>query len=144
MRPVRATLAATCPPDDLFRWVEDLTRYPSWLDLVRSADPIDPDTWSVVLAAQLGPVRRSKRLTMVRTGLVPEGPSRHARFERREPDGKDHAAWELDAEVVPTPAGSELIMELRYDGRWWGPVVEVVLREQIESARPRLAALVAG
>lgn len=145
MRPVRATLAATCPPGDLFRWVDDLSRYPQWLDLVQRADPVGEGTWSVVLTAQLGPVRRSKRLTMVRVDEEARpGAVQHARFERREGDGRDHAAWELDAEVVATAEGSELVMELRYDGRWWGPVMERVLRDQIESARPRLSALAAG
>jgi hypothetical protein len=33
-------------------------------------------------------------------------------------------------------------MDLSYDGRLWGPLVERVLQDQIEAARPKLVALV--
>jgi hypothetical protein len=141
MKPVHATMSAPCPPQELFGWVDDLARYPAWLDLVQRAEPVAPQGWSVVLTARLGPLRRSKQLTMVRT--VHE-PHHRVRFERREPDGRQHAAWVLDAEVTGTAGGSQLVMTMRYDGQWWGPLVERVLAEQIDSARPRLAALVAG
>ncbi|MGE0729997.1 MAG: SRPBCC family protein [Acidimicrobiia bacterium] len=163
MKPVTASLRAPCEPGELFRWVDDLSHYPRWLDLVRRAEPLavgegaGEPTWTVVLAAQIGPLRRSKQLTMVRT-VLEEG--RRARFERREPDGRDHAAWVLQAEVralTPdeaaglsgvsagaVPARSELTMTMHYDGQWWAPLVERVLVEQIDRARPRLLALVGG
>lgn len=141
MKPVSAILEAPCPPDVLFGWVDDLCRYPSWLELVQRAELLGDASWRVVLAAQLGPFRRSKQLTMVRT--VHE-PGRRARFERREPDGKQHAAWVLQADVSPSAEGCRLEMTMSYDGQWWGPLVERVLTEQIESARPRLMALVAA
>ncbi len=141
MNPVHAALVAPCPPEALFSWVDDLARYPRWLDLVQRAEPLDDGAWQIVLAAQLSPLRRSKQLTMVRT--VHEEP-RLARFERREPDGKEHAAWVLEAAVSPHTDGSELVMTMRYDGQWWAPLVERVLREQIETARPRLVALVSA
>ena len=141
MRPVRVTFEAPCPPATLFGIVGDLGSYPRWLDLVRSVEPRDDGTWSVVLAAQLGPLRRSKLLTMARTDHEPD---RRVRFERREPDGRDHAAWVLEAEVRATSSGSELTMTLSYDGQWFGPLIERVLTDQINSARPRLLALVTG
>ncbi len=151
MKPVQATLQAPCSVAELFGWVSDLGRYPAWLELVRRAEPrtapagtaldrIAP-AWSVVLAASVGPLRRSKKLTMIRTQLEAD---RYARFERSEPDGKLHAAWVLDAEVRATSGASELVMTMSYDGSWWGPLMERVLAEQIEAARPRLIALVAG
>ena len=36
---VTAELDADCPPEVLFEWVEDLGRYPSWLDIVPRAEP---------------------------------------------------------------------------------------------------------
>ncbi|MFN0029447.1 MAG: hypothetical protein ACKV2O_20015 [Acidimicrobiales bacterium] len=162
MRPVHANLVATCTPTDLFRWVEDLDWYPRWLDLVHQATPLPPEPggfsseaedrrWAVVLSAAVGPLRRSKRLTMARTihqpataptaPTAPTDPTARVRFERREPDGKAHAAWVLDAEVKPHPEGAELVMTLSYDGRWWGPLIEGLLAEQINRARPKLAAL---
>lgn len=151
MKPVHASLRAPCGADALFRWVDDLGRYPQWLELVRRADPVAAGTWTVVLAAQLGPLRRSKQLTMVRTEL---DAGRRARFERREADGKDHAAWVLEARVRPLDAGedgagpdgvgSELTMTMRYDGQWWAPLIERVLADEIARARPRLLALAAG
>ena len=71
-------------------------------------------------------------------------PDRLVRFERREPDGRDHAAWVLEATVGATASGSDLTMTLRYDGQLFGPLVERVLTEQIASARPRLLGLVSG
>ena len=156
MKPVQATLQAPCSVAELFGWVSDLSRYPAWLELVRRAEPHTAPAgtalagtalngtapaWSVVLAASVGPLRRSKKLTMVRTQLEAD---RHARFERSEPDGKLHAAWVLDAEVRATHGASELVMTMSYDGSWWGPLIERVLAEQIEAARPRLIALVSA
>jgi hypothetical protein len=183
---LQAVLDAPCGPETLFPWVADLSRYPSWLDLITSVTVLGPspsaaaptatgtrpagqgaapsedlvaDAWSVVLSARIGPFRRSKRLRMVRT--VYEPPLR-ARFERAEDDGRDHAAWSLDARVEPgdppldrpdhgrdgqardrgVEGVSRLRMDLSYDGRLWGPLVERVLEEHIEASRPRLVALV--
>lgn len=139
MTALTADLEAPCPPAALFGWVDDLARYPVWLDLVREARPLGADRWEVTLTASLGPLRRSKRLRMTRTELEP---GTRARFERREDDGREHASWVLEARVEDHPAGSRLTMDLRYDGRFWGPVLERVLRDEINRARPRLAALV--
>ena len=138
MTPITAEVEAACPPEQLFAWVDDLSCYPRWLELVRRAERIAPETWSVVLSARLGPFRRSKQLTMVRTERVA---ARSVRFERREPDGRQHAAWVLDVLLDANDGGSRLAMTMSYGGRWWGPIVERVLGEEIASARPRLVAL---
>lgn len=123
-------------------WVDDLDRYPRWLTIVTRAAPLgDVDgrpAWSVDLTGRLGPLARSKRLRMVRT--------RHDEtttvFERVEADGRHHAPWVLTAEVTATAAGSHLTMRLHYGGALWGPVLERVLRDEIEGATPRLLRLV--
>jgi hypothetical protein len=149
---VTAELAAPCDPGELFAWVEDLGRYPEWLDIVPRAVPVEPHpddpgpAWSVDLRGQLGPFARSKRLRMVRT--VHERPGR-ARFERVEHDGREHSPWVLTAEVRHGGAGdgggeSVLTMHLHYGGFLGGPLVEKLLAEEIERSRPRLYALVTG
>lgn len=130
----------------LFTWVEDLTRYPEWLGLVSRARPVeahDDDegpAWSVDLRARLGPLARAKRLRMART--VHDAPNR-VTFERREQDGRQHSPWILRAEVTESEVGSRLVMHLHYGGGLFGPVLEKLLRDEIDRSRPRLAALVA-
>ena len=103
---VTAELDADCPPEVLFEWVEDLGRYPSWLDIVPRAEPVrrtgEQPAWSVDLRGRLGPLARSKRLRMVRT--VHQPPST-AVFERLELDGRSHAPWVLRAEVAALGPG---------------------------------------
>jgi hypothetical protein len=140
-----AEMSAPCPPEELFTWVDDLGRYPSWLDFIERAEP-EPASggqaaWTVDLRGRLGPLARSKRLRMVRTDL--QAPT-CAMFERREVDGRRHSYWRLRAEVSPGPGGSVLLMNLRYDGSLWGPVVEHLLAEEIERGRERLLALVSA
>lgn len=141
-----ASVVAPCAPTDLFAWVDDLARYPEWLEIVARADPLpggeepeDRPAWAVDLRGRLGPLARTKRLRMVR--------SRHrapdaVRFERSELDGRDHSPWVLEAEVHEHPEGSELRMHLHYGGGLFGPVLEHVLRDEIEQSRQRLVALV--
>jgi hypothetical protein len=142
---ITATLDAPCPPEALHPWVDDLGRYPEWLDIVPRAVPVaaHPDdagpAWSVDLRGRLGPFARAKRLRMVRTAS--EAPH-HARFERAEHDGREHSAWVLDAEVEATDDGSRLTMRLHYGGRLWMPVLDRLLSEEIERSRPRLRRLV--
>lgn len=156
---VVAELVAPCPPAELYHWVEDLDRYPQWLEIVTRSVRLDDDTWEIDLRGRLGPLARSKRLQMVRT--VHDGAS--VRFERSEQDDRDHSPWVLD--VTVTPAGhrakaddstqaddgqgdgsrnvcSELRMHLHYGGRLFGPVLERLLRDEIERSRERLLALV--
>lgn len=136
---------APCPPEALFAWVDDLARYPRWLDLVPKADPApasdaDPGpAWLVDLRARIGPLARSKRLRMVRT--VHQTPTL-ARFERLEHDGRDHSAWVLQASVQAVGGGSSrLTMHLHYGGGMFGPVLERKLHDEVARCRPRLLAL---
>ncbi len=134
-------MEAPCPAAALFPWVDDLTRYPHWLDIVPRAEPVAAHgddvgpAWSVDLRGRLGPFARAKRLRMVRTV---HDPDRHARFERVEHDGRQHSSWVLDAEVAETPDGSRLTMRLHYGGRLWMPALDRMLADEIERSRPRL------
>ncbi|CAN5465841.1 hypothetical protein BH10ACT1_BH10ACT1_14630 [soil metagenome] len=136
---VDATLVAPCSPAELFAWVDDLERYPQWLEIVTKVAPLDGDAWAVDLRGRLGPLARSKRLRMVRGAAA--GPT-SVRFERAELDGRTHSPWVLAADVTPHADGSELHMGLHYGGGLFGPVLERVLRDEIERSRLRLLALV--
>lgn len=139
---IEADLSAPCSTDALFAWVRDLERYPAWHEIVTRAEPVGDDTWQVDLRAKLGPLARTKRLRMRRTGLVEgAGPAR-VTFERHEVDGRNHSPWRLTAEVAPAPEGSRLHMVLHYGGSLWGPVLARVLGDEIERSRARLLALV--
>lgn len=139
-----AGLEAGCPPARLFAWVEDLARYPAWLDIVRQARPDDAapgdpgPAWEVDLRGRLGPLARSKRLRMVRTE---HASGSRARFERRELDGRSHSSWILDVSVDGSETASRLTMYLHYGGALFGPVLHRLLSDEIERSRPRLAAL---
>jgi hypothetical protein len=141
---VHADLDAPCAPDVLFGWIDDLTRYRQWLDLVRRAELVpeaegDPGpAWSIDLRGALGPLARVKRLRMVRAEF--EAPWR-VRFTRREVDGRHHESWELGATVTETPEGCHLRMHLHYGGALFGPVLDRVLRDEIERSKPRLLEL---
>lgn len=130
-------------PSTVFEVVGDLGRYPSWMGLVHAVRPLGVDTWDVQLRARIGPLARSKRLTMTR--VIHDAP-RHVRFERRENDGRSHGSWILDVTVEPVGAESgrsRLVMELQYGGRLWTSVVEKVLHDEIEASKARLERLVA-
>ncbi len=132
------------PPEGLFAVVEDLGRYSEWLDIVVRAAPAEPlagddgPAWSIELRGRLGPLARSKRLRMVRTvHAVPE----RVVFVRREAGERSRSPWTLTAEVAPTTEGSRLTMSLHYGGALWGPMLERLLADEVERARPRLVAL---
>ncbi len=146
---VDAELVAPCSPEELFTWVDDLARYPDWLEIVTRAEPTGDGAWAVDLRGRLGPLARSKRLRMIRA--EPVGPDRDgdsgfpvrtAVFERAELDGRQHSPWRLQAAVAPHPDGSKLAMSLHYGGSLFGPVLERVLRDEIERSRLRLLDLV--
>lgn len=131
-------------PTDVFSVVADLGRYPTWMGLVHSADIAGDEAWSVQLRGRIGPLARSKRLTMRRTGFVPGS---RVRFERDESDGRSHGEWILDVTVEPDrvdPERTRLVMVLRYGGRLWSSVVEKVLHDEIEASKARLDRLVSG
>jgi hypothetical protein len=134
-----ATLDVDAPPEELFAWVEDLGRYPAWLEIVPRAEALpDADAWSVDLRGAVGPLARSKRLRMERR--VHE-PPRRVVFERAEIDGRRHSDWVLTAEVEPLDPGARLRMHLHYGGRLFAQPLELLLRQEIERSRTRLAAL---
>jgi Polyketide cyclase / dehydrase and lipid transport len=140
---VVASLEAPTPPASLFTWVDDLGRYPKWLDIVPRAVSLEPHAgdvgpaWSVDLRGRLGPFARAKRLRMVRTVHEPD---HHARFERVEHDGRQHSEWVLDAEIAEGADGSTLTMRMHYGGRLWMPALDRLLADEIERSRPRLLA----
>jgi hypothetical protein len=136
-----ATLDAPCSSGELFAWVDDLGRYPAWHTIVTRAEPDGDGAWLVDLRGRLGPLARSKRLRMERVTLEPE---HLVVFRRAERDGRHHADWRLRATVDPAGAGSRLVMDLHYGGALWGPVLERLLREEIEASRTRLLGLVSG
>ena len=136
---IQAELSAPCAPAELFALVDDLTNYPQWLEIVTQAEPTDDDAWAVDLRGRMGPLARSKRLRMVRTELVE--PERVV-FERAELDDRDHSEWRLTVDVAPSDTGADLVMHLHYGGGLFEPLIERVLRDEIERSRQRLLALV--
>ncbi len=137
-----ASLSTAAEPEALFREVESLLNYADWLEIVsrvERADAVAGDpgpAWLVDLRGQLGPLRRSKRLRMVRSVHTPH---RRVEFSRAEVDGRAHSPWTLTAEVVPESAGSRLDMSLHYGGGLWVPLLDRILRDEIERSKPRLA-----
>lgn len=141
---VTATLDAPHPPERLFPLVDDLGRYPEWLDIVPRAEacPDEDGAWSVDLRGRLGPFARSKRLRMIRTErLHPTS----VRFERRETDGRRHSPWVLTATLTPLDAsGCRLTVHLHYGGSLWWPALDRILADEIERSRTRLLQLAAA
>lgn len=145
---ITAVLNAGVERSALHRVVADLTTYPQWLDIVVAAEPeFEPvvndipgvPAWVVELRGQLGPLRRSKRLRMVRTELAAD----RLRFERQELDGRQHSPWVLSAVLAAGADDSttRLEMTLRYGGSLWLGPLDRLLRDEIERSRPRLVAL---
>ncbi len=138
---VTASLDTDATPQRLFELVADLGTYSEWLDIVPRAVPVDADdgdsgpAWSVDLRAQVGPLRRSKRLRMVRSEH--DEPHRVV-FERRELDGRTHSPWVLTAEIAPVDGRSSLTMGLHYGGTLWVPLLDRLLADEIERSRVRL------
>lgn len=140
-RRISATVSAS--PAETIAALADLATYPSWLSLVHGAKQIDgDDVWDVTLRARLGPLARSKRLRMRRTHLDDTS----VRFERDEVDGRDHAAWQLEATVSPADAssdelssvGSDVVVHLHYSGALWSTPLEIALASFEGSAADRL------
>ena len=131
--------------------VADLAGYPRWLGVVLDVEP-DGDGWLVDVGAKVGPLRRAKRVRMVRVEApAPAGGGDAVRFERRELDGADHSPWVLEATVRPAAeaaaesgaATTALEVRLHYGGG--SPLmalVEPVLRAEAARAPGRLEALI--
>jgi hypothetical protein len=140
------------PTERVFALVDDLSVYPTWMNLVHDVheEPSTGDrrTWNVELRAQVGPLARSKRLRMTR---VVHDPGRRVVFERDEVDGKRHSPWVLSASLHPEgsdesahPGGmTRLTMTLTYGGNLWtGAVLQRVLDDHVERGAAALCALV--
>ena len=130
-------------PEAAFSMVDDLGRYPEWMDLVHDVVEAPPApggerVWDVELRAQVGPLARSKRLRMVRTV---HDPTRRVVFERREVDGRQHSPWILESTLDARGADTvELTMLLTYGGNLWtGAVLERVLDDHVERGAAALA-----
>jgi hypothetical protein len=68
-------------------------------------------------------------------------PTRRVVFERRESDGRTHAAWVLTATIDEVDSGARLTMHLHYGGSLFtGGVLEKMLADQIVRGRERLLA----
>ncbi|NLA34274.1 MAG: SRPBCC family protein [Actinobacteria bacterium] len=140
---ITATLKTDLAADVLYPVLADLGTYPEWSGIVSRAvavpSTLDADghgaAWSIDLRGQVGPLRRSKRLRMERTESS-EG--RYVRFDRAEQDGRTHSAWVLTADLHAVGAGTELTMRLHYGGSLWVPMLDRILRDEIERSRPRL------
>ena len=138
---ITADLLTDVSADALYAVVSNLATYPQWLDIVSRAEPVEPvdsdggPAWSIDLRGQIGPLRRSKRLRMVRT--VGESPTA-IRFERREHDGRAHSPWVLAGAISPVGEATRVQMSLHYGGTLWIPLLDRVLRDEIERSRPRL------
>jgi hypothetical protein len=131
-------------PAEVFPHLATLERYPMWMRLVHRVDPVEPDegrpAWWVELRARVGLFTRSKQLRMVRTILEPE---RRVRFERVQPDERDHAAWVMTASTDPVPTGTRVLVDLEYSGSLWtGGLLERVLEDEVRNGREALRRLV--
>jgi hypothetical protein len=117
--------------------LRDLNGYPTWLSIVRHVEQVsDEPAWLVDLGAGVGPLRRTKRLRMVRA----EDTLTSLRFERSETDDRQHSPWILSATLQAlAPDRTHLTMQLHYGGLDWLPLVGLALREEIRRAGPRLA-----
>ncbi len=136
------TLLTGADVTELYDFVSDLGNYPDWLGLVARVDPEPEPTrdprgsWIVELRGRIGPFARSKRLRMVRTEAV--RPDR-VRYERVEIDDREHAPWQLTAQIEATDGGARLSMRLHYGGTRFAPVLEPILREEIRKGRRLLS-----
>jgi hypothetical protein len=138
---VYASLDAPVDCARLHLAMSDLSAYTQWLDIVyraeRDSEKKDDDAaWNVQLRGKVGPFARSKNLRMVRT--INEAGSRVV-FERRELDGRSHAAWVLTANISPKDQGSTVAVHLHYGGTLFtGGVLERLLADQITRGQQRL------
>ena len=121
-----SNLLVDAPAEKVGAILADLGTYPHWNDLVQTAQPddsaadeSDPEyapAWKTTLRAQVGPLARSKQLRFVRVRDETESTgSRTIRFERDELDGREHAAWTMEARVLGVDSTStEVTLTLSY------------------------------
>ena len=118
--------------------LRDLNTYPAWLDIVHRVRESADGTYAVDIGARLGPLTRSKRLTMVRTVDSPS----LLQFERREPDGRDHSPWVLTTRVADTAGIRRVTVELFYGGARWVPLLDRIMASEIDRSKRRFVKLV--
>lgn len=139
---LRSSTHLPAAPDRVYAEVVNLDTYPGWLGIVadaRRVEGMDDDpgpAWSMDLVGRIGPLRRTKRLRMVR---VEARPPKLVRFERREVDARQNSAWVLTAEVEAADGGSQLTIGLHYGGAGRIPGLDRLLAEEIKRATKRLA-----
>jgi hypothetical protein len=132
----RATLDAD--PDTVYGALADLATYPRWLGIVATAVPeggTAEAVWSVELVGRIGPFTKKKRVRMVRTQADPA--ERRVRFERQEQDGRTHNAWILTGSAT---VDAEVHVHLHYGGGPNLPGADLLLRQEIRNAGPKLQA----
>jgi hypothetical protein len=122
-------------PAEVFAHVGLLDEYPSWMRLVHKVRPLDPDegrpAWWVELRARV-----------VRVVVEQD---RAVRFERVQPDDRDHANWILDVELTEREGATVVTMHLEYTGDLWtGGVLNRVLEDEIRRGREGLRRVVLG
>lgn len=122
-------------------FVNDLSRYPSWMPLVHSAEPCGEDVWDVELRAKVGVFARSKRLRMRRT--IDDGTV--IVFERDENDGKQRSPWIMRVVLEPLENGCRVRIDLSYGGSLWtGGVLDRVLASHVDAGKEGLRSVVQG
>lgn len=137
-------------PDAVLAAVLDLGTYEAWSGIVHGASVADSDpsdagpAWRVEIGAQVGPLRRTKALRMVRTHLVDIHAGGAVSFERRELDGRSHNQWILTGEVGVAGEGATLRMRLHYGGALWVPGLDRLLKAEIARSGDRLDTYLAG
>ncbi|MDA3015397.1 MAG: SRPBCC family protein [Actinomycetota bacterium] len=131
----------TAAPDVAIGALRDLAGYGRWVSIIGDVVRDGPDAWLVELRADLGPLRRSKRLRMVR--LDAES-SQSIRFSRSELDGRRHANWELRLAVEPNSDESLISVELDYDGRVPLGPFESLVKAEVSAAARRLESILSA
>lgn len=126
-RKIQQSVAASV--DTVTEVVADVVAYPSWIDAVTEATPVDSERTAVVISGRLGPFTRSKRLVM-RTTVESTDNGRTVTVRRDE--GPEHGNWTLEWTMTPDSGGTKVLATLDYDGRWWipeqlGRVLDVVV-----------------
>ena len=146
---VRAEVSLPCDAPRARDVLADLSGYPKWLGIVHAAStaaptPDDPrPAWLVDIGARVGPIRRTKRLRMIRALDTAD----HLRFERCELDGVPHSPWDLDITLrsgSASPPATFTSVVLHYGGTAWLPLLDAVLAAEVRRALPRLVAIVSA
>ncbi|MDQ3106441.1 MAG: SRPBCC family protein [Actinomycetota bacterium] len=128
-------------PPAVFAALADLITYPHWLSIVGAAVPVlgTDAAWLVDLVARVGPIRRGKRVRMVRTGNDPVAGT--VRFERAELDGRSHNTWILTGSAIAgATGGTSVKVRLHYGGGRTLPGADRLLGQEMGRAGARLEA----